>query len=97
MDAAALLDAAPHPVGEHLSVPERVVVAPCVGLFRAAPPTTVTAEGELLATGQVVGYIDAQDQTVPVCSAFAGWMMGLLVHDGERVRAGQPVAWLRTL
>jgi biotin carboxyl carrier protein len=32
-----------------------------------------------------------------VRSAFAGWMMGLMVHDGERVREGQPVAWLRAL
>src|SRR5581483_3514902 len=83
--------------GERLSVPEKVVISPCLGQFRPAPPDVVTAEGELLDAGQVVGYIDAQGSTVPVRSNFAGWMMGLLVHDGERVREGQPVAWLRAL
>lgn len=83
--------------GERLSVPEKVVISPCIGQFRPAPPDTVTAEGEIIDAGQVVGYIDAQDRTVPVRSVFAGWLMGLLVHEGERVREGQPVAWLRSL
>jgi biotin carboxyl carrier protein len=83
--------------GERLSVPERVVIAPCLGQFRAAEPEVVTAEGEVVDAGQVVGYIDNQGQSVPVRSRFAGWMMGLLVHDGERVREGQPIAWLRAL
>jgi biotin carboxyl carrier protein len=83
--------------GERLSVPEKVIVAPCIGQFRAAAPVTVTAEGEVVAQGDVVGYIDGQGQVTPVRSAFAGWMMGLMAHDGERVREGQPVAWLRSL
>ena len=83
--------------GERLSVPEKVVIAPCLGQFRAIEPEIVTAEGEVLDAGQVVGYIDNQGQSVPVRSRFAGWMMGLLVHDGERVREGQPIAWLRAL
>jgi biotin carboxyl carrier protein len=83
--------------GERLSVPEKVVIAPCLGQFRAVEPEVVTAEGEVLDAGQVVGYIDNQGQSVPVRSRFAGWMMGLLVHDGERVREGQPIAWLRAL
>jgi len=95
---AALADA-PSPIfhGERLSVPEKVVVAPCVGQFRPVPPEVVTSEGEVVESGQVIGYLDAQDRVVPVRSPFAGWMMGLLVHEGERVREGQPVAWLRAL
>ncbi len=92
-----VVTAAQHFHGERLSVPERVVVSPAVGEFRPAPPETVTAEGEVIDAGQVVGYINAQGRTIPVLSAFAGWMMGLLVHEGERVREGQPVAWLRAL
>jgi biotin carboxyl carrier protein len=96
-----LMDAAPvdsqRYAGEVLTVPERVVIAPCIGHFRSAPPETVTAEGEVVATGQVVGYIDAQGRTIPVRSSFAGWMMGLMVREGDRVREGQPVAWLRSL
>lgn len=83
--------------GERLAVPERVVVAPRIGQFRAAPPEVVTSEGEIIAKGQVVGFVDAQGEMVPIMSAFGGWMMGLLVHEGERVREGQPVAWLRSL
>ena len=83
--------------GERLSVPEKVVIAPCLGQFRAAEPEVVTAEGEVVDAGQVVGYIDSQGRSVAVRSKFAGWMMGLLVHEGERVREGQPIAWLRAL
>jgi biotin carboxyl carrier protein len=83
--------------GERLSVPEKVVVAPCIGQFRPVDPETVTADGEIVDAGQVVGYVEAQDKRVPIRSAFRGWMMGLLVHEGERVREGQPIAWLRTL
>ena len=83
--------------GEVLTVPERVVVAPCVGQFRAAAPETVTTDGEVIASGQVVGFIDVQGRTVPVRSSFSGWMMGHLVREGDRVREGQPVAWLRSL
>jgi biotin carboxyl carrier protein len=83
--------------GERLSVPEKVVIAPCLGQFRSVDPEVVTAEGEVVDAGQIVGYIDSQGRSVPVCSRFAGWMMGLLVHDGERVREGQPIAWLRAL
>jgi biotin carboxyl carrier protein len=83
--------------GERLSVPEKVVIAPCLGQFRAVEPATVTAEGEVVESGQVVGWIDSQGRSIPVRSRFAGWMMGLLVHEGERVREGQPIAWLRAL
>jgi biotin carboxyl carrier protein len=83
--------------GERLSVPERVIISPRIGQFRSAPPDVVTSEGEIVGAGQVVGFIDAQGEMVPIRSAFMGWMMGLLVHEGERVREGQPVAWLRAV
>lgn len=83
--------------GERLAVPERVVISPRVGQFRTAPPELVTSEGEIIGEGQIVGFIDAQGEMVPVASKFRGWLMGLLVHEGERVREGQPVAWLRAL
>ena len=67
----------------------------------AAPEIDVVAleqkvSGEIAGV-PVVGYIDTQGRTVAVRSKFAGWMMGLLVHEGERVREGQPIAWLRAL
>lgn len=82
---------------EELRVPERLIVAPAGGLFRPLPPETVTTEGEIVAEGQTVGMVSVSGDDVPVRSAFRGWMMGLLAVDGERVREGQPVAWLRAI
>ena len=81
--------------GEELGVPERVVVAPCRGVFQPAPPRTVTTEGEIVEAGQVIGVIRSLKDEVEVRSPFRGWFMGLLAADGERLRDGQPVAWLR--
>ena len=82
---------------EELRVPERLIVAPAGGLFRPLPPETVTTEGEIVAEGQTVGVVSVSGDDVPVRSAFRGWMMGLLAVEGERVREGQPVAWLRAI
>ena len=83
--------------GEDLMVLERVIVAPTVGVFRPLPPETVTSEGEVVATGQVVGMVEGSGTSTPVRSAFSGFLMGLLAHDGQRVREGEPVAWLRVV
>jgi biotin carboxyl carrier protein len=82
---------APPPPGEWLSVPERVIVAPGTGVFR---PAHVGA-GTVVAPGDVVGELVGRDAPRPVHSPFAGTVMGLLAHPGERLREGQPVAWLR--
>jgi biotin carboxyl carrier protein len=83
--------------GESLAVLERVVVAPALGVFRPAAPATVTSEGEVVAAGQQIGVIEGPGMRTPVHSPFAGFFMGMLAHAGERVREGQPVAWLRSL
>lgn len=81
--------------GEQLLVPERVIVAPTTGVFRPAQPETVTSEGEVVYAGQIVGTIETNAGSTPVTSAFTGFFMGLMAHEGERVREHQPVAWLR--
>jgi hypothetical protein len=82
--------------GEQLLVLERVIIAPTNGVFRPAPAQTVTAEGEVVYEGQVIGTIETTNGETPVTSAFTGFFMGHMAHDGERVRQDQPVAWLRT-
>ena len=82
--------------GEHLDVLERVVVSPATGTFAPLPPETVTTEGEIVRRGQVVGMVTASGATVSVASPFTGFLMGILALPGERVREGEPVAWLRT-
>ena len=77
--------------GERVQVPERMVVAPAVGVFR---PVDVE-EGTEIQIGAVLGIVHGPGTEYPVCSPFGGTLMGMLAHNGERLREGQPVAWLR--
>ena len=81
--------------GERLTIPERVIVAPASGRFRPADENAPTPEGGALDAEQVIGFVDGAGHSTPVRSPFTGFLMGLLAHAGERVREGQPVAWLR--
>ncbi|MET0276079.1 MAG: biotin/lipoyl-containing protein [Acidimicrobiia bacterium] len=85
--------------GEGLGVPERMIIAPSVGVFR--PHEDVDAvtveEGTLVGEGQTVGHLDGPGTSTPVRSPFAGRLIGMLVAPGERLRQGQPVAWLRVV
>ena len=63
--------------GETLTVSERMIVAPVVGIFR---PNEV---------------VEGPGTSCPVTSPFDGTVMGMLAHPGERLRSGQPIAWLR--
>lgn len=81
---------------DELDIAERVIVAPALGVFEPLPPETVAAEGEIVRQGQAVGTVTVGGEKRPVCSAFSGFLMGMLAAPGERVREGQPVAWLRT-
>ena len=80
--------------GEHLRVPERVILAPAVGVFHPVDDAGAS-EGEVVEKGQIVGVIEVGDRKLPVRSAFTGLLVGMMAHPGERVREGQPVAWLR--
>ena len=83
--------------GEQLRVPERVILAPAVGVFRPTLPEGDDVEGELVKKGEVVGVVEASGRSLPVRSHFTGQLMGLLADPGQRVREGQPVAWLRVV
>jgi biotin carboxyl carrier protein len=85
--------------GETLGVPERVIVAPTVGVFRPLGPgehPIVNAEiGSMIAAGQAIGMVEGPGASIPVRSPFGGFLVGMLARAGERVREGQPIAWLR--
>lgn len=87
--------------GETLAVPERVIVAPAPGTFRPVDPVDVASEGTgtdaVVEAEQVIGFVEGKGHSTPVRSPFGGRLMGLLAHAGERVREGQPVAWLRAV
>lgn len=80
--------------GERLAVPERLIVAPASGRFRPVGEGDGT-EAVVVDSDQVIGFVEGAGQSTPVCSPFRGFLMGLMAHAGERVREGQPVAWLR--
>lgn len=81
--------------GERLAVPERVIVAPAPGMFRPVTEEESAAAGGVLVEEQVIGFVEGSGQSTPVRSPFRGLLMGMMAHAGERVREGQPVAWLR--
>jgi biotin carboxyl carrier protein len=78
--------------GETLAVPERVILAPAPGTFR---PAEAGEQDQVVVEAQVIGFVEGKGHSTPVHSPFGGRLMGLLAHAGERVREGQPVAWLR--
>jgi biotin carboxyl carrier protein len=77
--------------GEGLLVPERMIVAPGVGVFQ---PVDLAEDADVVA-GQTIGVVEGPGTSMTVASPFAGRLIGVLVHPGERLREGQPVAWLR--
>jgi [acyl-carrier-protein] S-malonyltransferase len=74
--------------GERLYVSERMVISPAAGVFNPADPSPA----KTVEVGTVIGEVSGAE----VRSPFAGTLMGMLAHPGERLQAGQPVAWLRT-
>jgi [acyl-carrier-protein] S-malonyltransferase len=90
--------------GEHLYTSERVVVAPATGVFAPDPGLTAPGPGGLtavggsgtsgdveVAVGVLLGHVGENEVRTP----FAGQVVGFMAHAGERVVAGQPLAWLR--
>ena len=77
--------------GEGLLVPERMIVAPTVGVFR---PVDLPADA-LVEPGHTIGIVDGPGTSTEIASPFGGRLVGVLVRPGERLREGQPVAWLR--
>ena len=83
------------PPGRRLRGPPRraplrfgtAVISPCAGIFES-PTGSV---GPAVQIGDLLGFVSGAE----VRSPFAGDLMGVLAHPGERVQAGQPIAWLR--
>ncbi|HEX2049164.1 MAG TPA: biotin/lipoyl-containing protein [Actinomycetota bacterium] len=73
---------------------EKVVVSPCAGRFVPRPPESFTAEGEWVEAGTVLAEVSCAGESVPVTSPFSGWVMGMLVLDGQPVHPGQALFWI---
>jgi biotin carboxyl carrier protein len=94
MSVSAADPAANQPAGETLAVLERLIVAPSSGVFHLLSDRPVR-DGDTIRRGDVVGAIQSGDSSTPVASPFDGLLMATLAVEGQRLRPGQPVAWLR--
>ncbi len=83
------------PAGETLSVPERVIVAPAVGVFHRLEGDDRRKSGDHVDRGDVIGVVRSLGASTPIHSPFRGLLVAMLASDGERVRRGQAIAWLR--
>ena len=73
---------------------ERLITAPRAGVFHPfLSELPVTDVGRVTA-GETIGVLIHSGEKCAVESPFDGVFRGLLVLPGERVRAGQPVAWI---
>ncbi len=91
--------------GEHLYTSERVVISPAAGVFEPAPHLAAPGpaglgeagtpapghEGAVVVVGDLLGTVGSAEVRTP----FAGTVVGFLAHPGERVAAGEPIAWVR--
>jgi biotin carboxyl carrier protein len=83
------------PSGETLSVPERVIVAPAMGTFHRLDAGDRMLDGHPVDRGDVLGIVRSLGASTPVQSPFQGLLVAMLAVDGQRVRRGQAIAWLR--
>ncbi len=85
------------PPGETLSVPERIIVAPSPGVFRRLDGRGRMNDGDTVSRGDVIGIVQSLGVSTPIRSPFAGSLMAILASEGERLRPGQAVAWVRVV
>lgn len=85
------------PVGETLSVSARVIVSPTTGVFHRLAGSGHMQDGDMVRRGDVIGVTRSLGRSTPIKSPFAGFLMAVVAVDGERLRPGQPVAWLREI
>jgi biotin carboxyl carrier protein len=81
------------PEGDDVHVAVRLVVAPSDGTFRpvADPADPVTGR---VSAGSVLGHVVGPGRTDPVVAFCAARLVSVVVEPGERLRRGEPVAWL---
>ena len=83
-------------LAEYTEVAEKLILSPSRGVVRVLDPKVGTDQGEIVEVGQPIAVIVNSGDEIEACSRFSGFLMEMLVTSGERVRPGQPIAWLRT-
>jgi biotin carboxyl carrier protein len=78
------------PQGERVLIPDRLVVSPGLGRFHRLD----LEEGQQVEEGVLLGHIRENGLVQPVVARVAGTFVAWMVSEGERVRAGVPLARL---
>jgi biotin carboxyl carrier protein len=78
------------------AISERLVVAPASGRFHALSSDDLATSGEWVEPGTVLGMVEAHGRRVPVCSPFQGWVKGMLALQGQPVKQGDALFWIRS-
>ena len=73
-------------------MPERMIVAPSVGIFR---PVDHDVDGGRVDRGRLSVCSKGPGTRLPSAARSRACWSGMLAHPGERLREGQPIAWLR--
>jgi biotin carboxyl carrier protein len=94
-DQVALAGEVFAPASDVATMRERVVVAPCAGRFVPLPVEDFTCEGEWVEPGQALAEIVTNGSRTTVRSSFRGWVMGMLALEGQPVRRGEALFWVR--
>jgi [acyl-carrier-protein] S-malonyltransferase len=85
---AGIFQLPPEGLGRSAEAPNGATTATSTTTTSAA---TTPSGGMPIEIGDLVGLVSGTE----VRSPFAGDLMGVLAHQGERVQSGQPIAWLR--
>jgi hypothetical protein len=73
---------------------ERLIVAPCAGVFFPAFTDVSIDEPGAVAIGDEVGMLVQTGEKHLVTSPFTGALLAMLARPGERLRMHQPIAWV---
>lgn len=76
--------------GEHLDMPERMVVSPAAGIF-----VPIDLAARRVTAGTTIGFVRCGSADVPVEVPWDGHLVAVDAVDGERLTRHQRVAWLR--
>jgi biotin carboxyl carrier protein len=74
--------------------PIALLVAPVPGRVRVLPARRFRAGREWVEHGDAVARIEHEGRSDAILAPVSGAMGGVLMRDGDPVRAGQPVAWM---
>ena len=81
--------------GEVVVLPERFAVSPGHGRFYPVTPSRFNDERPYVEPGDLLGEVRNGAASIPVRSAFRGWVMAHLAWEGELVTPGQILLSLR--